>query len=93
MGVKPTHPNTAYGYIQMGEEEDGEKLYTVKSFSEKPAADYAQMFVDSGEFLWNTGIFLWKGDTLGHHLSSMANRPDQSVEKVAQQMVTVAEGC
>ena len=91
MGVKPTHPNTAYGYIQMGEEEDGEKLYTVKSFSEKPAADYAQMFVDSGEFLWNTGIFLWKGDTLGHHLSSMANRPDQSVEKVAQQMVTVAE--
>ena len=83
MGVKPTHPNTAYGYI--------EKLYTVKSFSEKPAADYAQMFVDSGEFLWNTGIFLWKGDTLGHHLSSMANRPDQSVEKVAQQMVTVAE--
>lgn len=57
MGVKPTHPNTAYGYIQMGEEEDGEKLYTVKSFSEKPAADYAQMFVDSGEFLWNTGIF------------------------------------
>lgn len=57
MGVKPTHPNTAYGYIQMGEEEDGEKLYTVKSFSEKPAADYAQMFVDSGEFFMEYRYF------------------------------------
>lgn len=91
MGVKPTQPNTAYGYIQMGGENKGGNRYSVQSFSEKPEADYARMFINSGEFLWNTGIFLWKGETLGRHLSQMAHRPDQPVEAVAQQMVTVAE--
>ena len=91
MGVKPTQPNTAYGYIQMGGENKGENRYSVQSFSEKPEIDYARMFINSGEFLWNTGIFLWKGETLGHHLSQMAHRPDQPVEAVAKQMVTVAE--
>ncbi len=92
IGVTPTQPNTAYGYIQMGDKlEKGSTLYTVQSFSEKPEINYARMFLDSGEFLWNTGIFLWKGETMGKHLSKMANRPDQPVEKVAQQMVTIAE--
>lgn len=91
MGVKPTQPNTAYGYIQMGDKADGEQLYKVQSFSEKPELSYARMFMDSGEFLWNTGIFLWNGETMGHHLSEMAHRPDEPVEKVAKQMVTVAE--
>lgn len=48
LGVRPTQPNTAYGYIQMGEEVNGGGLYKVQSFSEKPAIDYARMFMDSG---------------------------------------------
>lgn len=64
IGVKATIPNTAYGYIQMGENGVGEHLYRVKSFSEKPAADYARLFVDSEEFLWNTGLFLWNARTM-----------------------------
>lgn len=91
MGVKPTQPNTAYGYIQMGDNAEGDKMYKVQSFSEKPAHSYAQMFMQSGEFLWNTGIFLWRGETMGRHLSKLAQRPDYPVEKVAKQMVTVAE--
>lgn len=59
MGVKPTMPNTAYGYIQMGEPADRVGLYHVKSFSEKPELEYANLFVNSHEFLWNTGLFLW----------------------------------
>ena len=64
IGVKPTTPNTAYGYIQMGPSVNGGDHYRVKSFSEKPAPDYARLFVESGEFLWNTGLFLWHNDTM-----------------------------
>ena len=60
MGVRPSRPEPGYGYIQMGDHcpcgEDN--LFTVKSFSEKPERDFARMFMDSGEFLWNTGIFV-----------------------------------
>lgn len=57
MGVKPTRPEPGYGYIQMGEEvEDG--VYHVKSFTEKPERDFARVFMESGEFYWNTGMFL-----------------------------------
>lgn len=57
MGVKPTRPEPGYGYIQMGEPV-GTDLYRVKSFTEKPERSFAQMFMDSSEFLWNTGLFI-----------------------------------
>ena len=57
LGLKPTRPEPGYGYIQMGDEiEDG--VYKVQSFTEKPEREFAKMFVESGEFYWNTGIFL-----------------------------------
>lgn len=59
MGVRPTVPNTAYGYIQMGAATECPGMYRVKSFSEKPELEFANLFVNSREFLWNTGIFLW----------------------------------
>ena len=58
MGVKPTRPEPGYGYIQIGEEKDAPNVWKVKSFTEKPDRDFAKMFMESGEFLWNTGIFL-----------------------------------
>ncbi len=64
IGVKPSVPNTAYGYIQMGANGVAEHMYRVKSFSEKPAQEYARLFVESGEFLWNTGLFLWHAPTM-----------------------------
>ena len=57
MGVKPTRPEPGYGYVQIGEQV-GDHLYRVKSFTEKPDRDFARMFIDSGEFYWNTGLFL-----------------------------------
>ena len=57
IGVKPSRPEPGYGYIQMGEE-IGHDLYNVLSFTEKPTREYANMFVESNEFLWNTGIFI-----------------------------------
>ncbi len=58
MGVKPTRPEPGYGYIQMGDGAGPDRLYKVQSFTEKPERDFARMFMDSGEFLWNTGIFV-----------------------------------
>ena len=57
LGIKPTRPETAYGYIQI---EDGNTaLRKVKTFTEKPNAELAKVFVESGEFFWNSGMFLW----------------------------------
>ena len=58
MGVKPSRPEPGYGYIQMGEPTGVEDVYSVMSFTEKPERDFAKMFMESGEFLWNTGLFL-----------------------------------
>ncbi len=70
IGVKPTVPNTAYGYIQTGESCGGANMFRIKSFTEKPAMEYARMFVNSGEFLWNTGLFLWHAPTMLRFIGS-----------------------
>lgn len=57
MGVKPTRPEPGYGYIQIGDLSCKPDVYAVKSFTEKPERDFATMFMESGEFYWNTGIF------------------------------------
>lgn len=58
MGVKPTRPEPGYGYIQLGDVNCKPDVYGVKSFTEKPEREFATMFMNSGEFYWNTGIFL-----------------------------------
>ena len=57
MGVKPTRPEPGYGYIQMGDVYS-DNIYHVQSFTEKPERDFAKIFMESGEFYWNTGLFL-----------------------------------
>lgn len=64
MGVKPTRPEPGYGYIQIGDMSCKPEVYAVKSFTEKPEREFATMFMNSGEFYWNTGIFL----SNAHHL-------------------------
>lgn len=71
MGAPATQPNTAYGYIQRDAPPAGGSLPGVKSFTEKPSADYARMFVESGEFLWNTGLFLCHVRTMNARLREL----------------------
>ncbi len=56
MGVKPTRPEPGYGYIQKGDPSDTDGIYQIQSFTEKPEREFAKMFMESGEFLWNTGL-------------------------------------
>lgn len=60
LGIKPTYPNTGYGYIQHETTAAAPDIYKVKTFTEKPNAELAQTFIASGDFLWNAGIFIWK---------------------------------
>lgn len=60
LGIKPSHPNTGYGYIQFEQQPASDNVYKVKTFTEKPNAELAKTFVSSGEFLWNAGIFVWQ---------------------------------
>jgi mannose-1-phosphate guanylyltransferase len=58
LGVIPTRPEPGYGYIQLGEPTELTDVYNVQSFTEKPERDFARLFMESGEFFWNTGIYL-----------------------------------
>jgi len=60
LGIKPTHPNTGYGYIQHETNAAAPDIFKVKTFTEKPNKELAKTFITSGDFLWNAGIFIWK---------------------------------
>ncbi|MGN6291144.1 MAG: mannose-1-phosphate guanylyltransferase [Chitinophagaceae bacterium] len=64
IGIKPTHPNTGYGYIQHDGPEAAPGVHKVKTFTEKPNLELAKTFLASGDFLWNAGIFTWKVRTI-----------------------------
>ena len=66
MGIRPSRPDTGYGYIQFKDESTEEHfpILKVKTFTEKPNLEMARFFLKSGEFLWNSGIFLWKASTV-----------------------------
>ncbi len=60
IGIKPTRPETGYGYIQLNSDEKSKKnILRVKTFTEKPNIELAKFFLKSGDFYWNSGIFLW----------------------------------
>ena len=80
VGIRPTHPETRYGYIQIGGDEVN-GFTRIKTFTEKPEYDFARVFVESGEFFWNTGLFVWNVntiiDTMMKMLPEMNSRLDE----------------
>ncbi|NDC40701.1 MAG: mannose-1-phosphate guanylyltransferase [Chitinophagia bacterium] len=75
LGIKPSRPDTGYGYIQYDTEEELDKAHRVRTFTEKPSLELAQTFLKSGDFLWNSGIFVWNVKTiltaLEHHMPEL----------------------
>ncbi|WP_034924530.1 mannose-1-phosphate guanylyltransferase [Gillisia sp. CAL575] len=59
LGIKPTFPNTGYGYIKY-EKDDGKDLQKVENFTEKPTLRNAKKYLEEGNYVWNAGIFIWK---------------------------------
>lgn len=67
IGIKPDRPETGYGYIQADlkkKVKDFDNMVKVKTFTEKPDHDLAKVFLESGDFFWNSGIFIWKARTI-----------------------------
>jgi len=67
IGIEPTEPETGYGYIEMGDSFgalDGQRVYRVRRFVEKPDYETARQYLESGRFLWNSGMFVWSIPTL-----------------------------
>ena len=64
LGITPTRPDTGYGYIQYIEDEEDRGYYQVKTFTEKPELEVAQAFLDSGDYVWNGGIFVFSWPTI-----------------------------
>ena len=80
IGIEPTHPETGYGYIQYDSSlrdnggDDAPRAFAVRAFAEKPDLATAERFLDSGDFLWNSGMFVWRADAI---LDAMAEHlPD-----------------
>lgn len=72
LGITPTSPSTAYGYIQQGKALDGGykyPAYLVKSFKEKPDEQAAQQLLRSGDHSWNSGMFIWRADTIMNEIN------------------------
>jgi mannose-1-phosphate guanylyltransferase len=77
LGIKPSRPETGYGYIQIDKPVKGYSgLHKVKTFTEKPNLELAKVFMDSGEFFWNSGLFVWS-------LSSISNAFDEHLPEIS----------
>jgi mannose-1-phosphate guanylyltransferase len=86
-GIPPAYPATGYGYIHRGPEvaqRQGIGVFRVQAFREKPDADLAERFLASGEYFWNSGIFVWKAATILGQLRR--HRPDihAAVQRIAE---------
>ena len=86
LGIKPSRAETGYGYIQFKQENSHlhNKIHIVKTFTEKPDKKLAKQFLDSGDFLWNSGIFFWNAKAiilgLRKHLRDLYDRFEDGIE-------------
>ena len=79
LGIKPTRPDTGYGYIQFVEKKNSE-YFKVKTFTEKPDLEIAKTFLESGDFLWNAGIFIWSAKSILSAFESYLPEMSQNFE-------------
>jgi len=87
IGIKPSHPETGYGYIEFekssGDEIDGNEVKKVIQFTEKPDRDIARKFIESGNFLWNSGMFVWRASTIIEEFRKYIPEIYESVQQLA----------
>jgi mannose-1-phosphate guanylyltransferase len=86
LGITPTYPSTGYGYIQQGAPLEGDfryPVYTVERFKEKPDEEAAQKFLRSGDHSWNSGMFVWRADTILAEIERQMPHLFEVVTKIA----------
>lgn len=92
LGIRPTRPETGYGYIQYlpddGIQDGVHKAFSVKAFTEKPDRQTAVRFIAAGDFLWNSGIFIWKVEELLGLLNAYLPDIYQGLETISRHIGT-----
>jgi len=83
LGIRPTRPETGYGYIEAGVKAGGEAL-RVRRFTEKPYAERAARFLEAGNYFWNSGMFLWSARTLANALREHLPKTAPRLEEIAE---------
>lgn len=86
LGIMPSQPETGYGYIHRGEllsEADGPPAYRVLEFTEKPDRATAEKFVASGEYYWNSGMFVWRVDVILREIHRLMPTLSDQLEEIA----------
>jgi len=86
LGITPTYPSTAYGYIHQGEALDGEfkyPVYKVKQFIEKPDEKTAQKFLRTGDHSWNSGMFVWHVDNILKEIEKQMPQLSGTISKIS----------
>ncbi len=82
LGIRPTRPETGYGYIESGEQAANGAL-RVQRFTEKPSNEIAVQFLEAGNYFWNSGMFLWSARTLANALHEHLPKTAAILEKIA----------
>jgi len=82
IGIQPTRPETGYGYIQFDDTEIEKNIHKVLTFAEKPNLATAIRFIESGEFLWNSGMFIWRVDTILNEIKKHLPDLYEGLEKI-----------
>ena len=82
LGIKPTRPETGYGYIEVGDQYE-RGVMRVRRFTEKPNAEKAAEFLEAGHYYWNSGVFVWGARTLANALREHLRETAPFLEKIA----------
>ena len=88
IGITPSRPETGYGYIQFDEKGIDNNIYKVLTFAEKPNLSTARQFIESGDFLWNSGIFIWRVDSILGEMKKYLPDLSDGLEKIEETIGT-----
>ena len=91
LGIKPTRPETGYGYIAALDALEGSEICAVESFREKPSLEVAKEYLAAGNYLWNAGIFVWNVDTIVESLRAFAPSIAAKMDQMAPAFFTDRE--
>ena len=93
-GIVPTFPSTGYGYVQRGAEmaqRQGVTVFRARAFKEKPSADVAERLLVSGDYYWNSGIFVWKVATILNNVRERQPKMYTAVQRIAEAWGTLEQ--
>ena len=91
LGIRPTRPETGYGYIAASAKLPNSEICSVESFREKPTLHVAKQYISSGNYYWNSGIFIWNISTIVNSIRKFAPDLAEKMDKMSESFYTSSE--